>query len=202
MTVAAVVLAAGRSQRMGGANKLLADWNGRPLIAHVVAAVLASAARPVLVVTGYEFERIEAALGGLDVRFIRNLDHAQGLSASLKAGLGALKDEPVDGVLVCLGDMPKVSPATIARLLAEFAVSGDTAICAPAADGRRGNPVLWPADLLTALRDLSGDAGGRDLLTRHAGRLRTVAAPPDEIFIDVDTPEMLEDLRAGRAVRD
>ena len=195
MTVAAVVLAAGSSRRMGGANKLLADWNGRPLVAHAVAAVAASAAKPVLVVTGHEAARIEAALAGLDVRFVHNPDFAQGLSASLKAGLGALAAEFVDGALICLGDMPKVSTATLNRLIETFEAGGKKAICAPAADGQRGNPVLWPVDLFAALMAVSGDVGGRALLARHAERVQPVAADPGEIFTDVDTPAMLTGLR-------
>ncbi len=195
MTVAAVVLAAGSSRRMGGANKLLADWNGRPLVAHAVAAAFDSVARPVVVVTGHEAERVEAALAGFDVRFVRNPDFAEGLSASLKAGLGAVGTECVDGALICLGDMPKVSPATLNRLIETFEAGGKKAICAPAADGRRGNPVLWPVDLFAALMVVSGDVGGRDLLACHAERVQPVAADPGEIFTDVDTPAMLTGLR-------
>ena len=84
--VAAIVLAAGRSTRMGGPNKLLADLGGRPMVRIVVEQVLASRARPVIVITGHQRDRVEAALSGLAVTFVDNPNFADGLSTSLEAG--------------------------------------------------------------------------------------------------------------------
>lgn len=197
MIVAAVVLAAGQSRRMGGENKLLAPLGGAPLVRRAVAAARASRARPVVVVTGHEADRVEAALAGLGVRTIRNPDYALGLSASLRVGLAALEKDGVSGALICLGDMPRVTAATLDRLIDAFEAGGGRAVCAPTADGRRGNPVLWPADLFAAMKELAGDAGARELIARHADRLRTVPADAAEIFNDVDTPEALAAARAG-----
>ena len=113
--IAGVVLAAGRSSRMGGPNKLLEQIAGRPLVRIVVDAVLASRARPVIVVTGHQRERVEAALAGLPVRFVHNPHFADGLGTSLKAGIAALP-AGADGAIVCLGDMPQVDAALIDRL--------------------------------------------------------------------------------------
>src|SRR5262249_22248058 len=91
--IAAVVLAAGRSTRMGGPNKLLAEIRGRPLVRITVETALASRADPVIVVTGHERDRVEQALAGLDVRLVHNPDYADGLSTSLKAGIAAVPPE-------------------------------------------------------------------------------------------------------------
>jgi molybdenum cofactor cytidylyltransferase len=192
--VGALVLAAGLSRRMNGANKLLAELGGRPVVAHAVDAVLASPARPVLVVTGHEAERVRAALAGRAVAFAHNPEPGAGLSASLRAGLAALGDE-VDAALVCLADMPCVRAETVAALIAAFGASGRRAICAPSFEGRRGNPVLWPARFFPALAALAGDAGARALLDAHAGQVCYVPVADAGVTLDVDTPEALAALR-------
>ncbi|HEY0836513.1 MAG TPA: molybdopterin-binding/glycosyltransferase family 2 protein, partial [Azospirillum sp.] len=117
--IAALVLAAGRSTRMGGPNKLLADLDGRALVARTVDAALASRARPVIVVTGHQRDEVTAALAGRPVQFVHNPDFAEGLSTSLRAGLAAVPAD-ADGALVCLGDMPEVSGVVIDRLIAAY----------------------------------------------------------------------------------
>src|SRR5262249_36957043 len=117
--IAAIVLAAGRSSRMGPANKLLTEIDGVPMAARAVDAALASPARPVVVVLGQEAERLRAALAGRDVVFVHNPDYAAGMSGSLKRGLAALEPD-VDGAVVCLADMPRVSAGTLQRLIAAF----------------------------------------------------------------------------------
>lgn len=197
--VGALVLAAGLSRRMNGANKLLAELGGRAVVACAVDAVLASRARPVVVVTGHEAERVRAALAGRDVRFAHNAAFGAGLSTSLRAGLAALGGE-LDAALVCLADMPRVRAAHVDALIAAFEASGGRAIAAPRFEGRRGNPVLWPARFLPALAALPGDAGARALLDAHAGEVCYVPVADAGVVLDVDTPEALAALRAeGRA---
>jgi len=199
MTVAALILAAGRSSRMGNANKLLADLHGAPMVARVADAALASRARPVIAVTGHEAGKVEAALAGFAIEVVHNPDHARGMSTSLRAGIAALEAKEVAGALVLLGDMPRVTAATIDKLIAAFERSGGRAVCVPEADRRRGNPVLWPKDVFAEMAGLSGDKGARDLLTRHADRIARVPAPGSEIFADVDTPDDLAELRERRS---
>ncbi|MBM3566970.1 MAG: nucleotidyltransferase family protein [Alphaproteobacteria bacterium] len=165
------------------------------MIARTVGAITASRAAPVVVVTGHEAEKVEAALAGLGAAVVRNPDFARGLSSSLRAGLKALDGKNVSGALVCLGDMPNVTAATLDALIAVFESGGEKDICAPVAEGRRGNPVLWPADLFGEMTMLSGDQGAKDLIARHQARLKTIPAPAAEIFTDVDTPEALAALR-------
>ena len=193
--IAAVVLAAGRSTRMGGANKLLAEVGGETLIARVVKAAAASRAEPVIVVTGHEAETVRAALAGEDVTFADNPDYAEGLSSSLRAGLAALPGD-VDGALICLGDMPHVDAALIDRLIAAFDPAGGCEICVPMHRGKRGNPVLWGRRFFAQMAAIEGDRGARDLIGRHAGVMREIEAG-EGCLIDVDTPDGLDALGDG-----
>jgi molybdenum cofactor cytidylyltransferase len=195
--VGAVVLAAGLSRRMGGANKLLLELGGVPLVARAADAALASRARPVVVVTGHEAARVRAALAGRAVAFAHNPDHAAGLSASLRVGLAALGAE-VDGAVVCLADMPWVRGAHIDALLDAFAASGSRAICVPSYEGQRGNPVLWPARCFGEIAALTGDQGARSLLERHAALVRDVPVADVGVSLDVDTPGQLEERMRSR----
>ena len=198
--ITAIVLAAGRSTRMGAANKLLADVGGRPMVRHVVEAALASAAEPVLVVTGHQEAEVRAALAGLEVTFVRNLDYTKGLSSSVKAGIGAVP-EAAGGGLVLLGDMPQITAAHLGHLIAAFGEDRGNSIIVPTHAGKRGNPVLWPRAYFAEMLQLEGDAGARRLLAAHASRVREVDVGTDAIFADVDTPEALAELRGGQTPR-
>ena len=176
--IAAVVLAAGRSTRMGAINKLIAEIGGKPLVRIAAEQALASRARPVIVVTGHERERVEAALAGLPVRFVHNPDYADGLGTSLKAGIAAVPAD-ADGAIVCLGDMPQVDAALIDKLIAAFDPERGALVVVPSIDGQRGNPVVWSRrffhDLMAIARrhrrpppDRQLCRGGR----RSAGRRR------------------------------
>ena len=188
--MAAIVLAAGRSTRMGEANKLLADIGGTAMVRRVVEAVLASRARPVLMVTGHQAADVAAAIAGLDVTPVANPDYATGLSSSLRAGVRSLPED-CDGVLFVLGDMPRISPEHLDRLIAAFGAEEGAAVIVPVRAGRRGNPVLWPAMYFEELLQLEGDAGARRLFAAHAGAVREIDLGTDAIFVDVDTPEAL-----------
>jgi molybdenum cofactor cytidylyltransferase len=190
--VAVVVLAAGRSRRMAPLNKLLvADNQGTPMVARVVDNVLASHARPVIVVTGHERDRVEEALAGRPVHFAHADDYAEGLSASLKAGMAALPPE-AEGVLVCLGDMPLVSGAMLDRLIAAFDPEEGRAIVMPTFRGKQGNPMLWSREFLTEIMTISGDVGARHLIGKHADRLVEVEMADDAVLRDFDTTDALK----------
>ena len=194
MNIAAIVLAAGRSTRMGAANKLLAEVDGKPMVRRVVEAALASRARPVLVVTGHGESEVRAALAGLDVAFAANPHYTTGLSSSLKAGISAASGT-ADGALILLGDMPRIESGQIDRLIEAFVEAEGDAIVVPTHQGRRGNPVLWPSAHFAEMLQLEGDAGAKRLMAVHARDVREVDLDTDAIFIDVDTPEALARLR-------
>jgi molybdenum cofactor cytidylyltransferase len=174
---------------MGEANKLLAAVDGAPMIARCVDAVLASSARPVVVVNGHEAARVRGALAGRDLVFAHNPEPGAGLSASLRTGIAAL-DEKVEGALICLGDMPWVRPEHLEALIAAFVATGGS-ICAPTFGRTRGNPVLWPARHFAEIAALAGDRGARALLDAHAGEVCYVPVADAGVTLDVDTPEAL-----------
>jgi molybdenum cofactor cytidylyltransferase len=186
IAVATIVLAAGRSLRMAPRNKLLEAIGGRSVISRVADAASASGAKPVIVVTGFDAERIEAALSGLDVTIVHNADFEAGLSTSLRAGLTALPAN-IDGALVLLGDMPFVEASDLAALIAAFATKKRDSICVPVRHGERGNPVLWGAAYFPEMMCLGGDTGAKRLLEVHREHVTEVEAASDGIFADLDT---------------
>jgi molybdenum cofactor cytidylyltransferase len=197
--IAALVLAAGRSSRMGR-NKLLIETPTGMLVQRAVDTVLASKARPVIVVTGNDADAVEAALIGRAVSFVRNPDFAAGLATSLARGLYALP-ENTDGAVICLGDMPDVVPSLIDRLIAAYNPVEGRAIIVPVRSGRRGNPVLWGRRFFDDLRGLAGDTGGKQILARHDDWIAEITAADDGVLTDIDTPEALAHWRLISAYR-
>jgi molybdenum cofactor cytidylyltransferase len=193
--IAAVMLAAGRSTRMGGPNKLLAEIGGRPLVRIAVEQALASRAKPVIVVTGHERERVEAALKGLPVQFVHNPDFAVGLGGSVRTGIAAVP-AAADGAIVCLGDMPQVDAALIDRLIAGFAPEQGALAVVPTIDGQRGNPVLWSRRFFPDLMAIEGDVGARNLINRYGEAVVEVPVTGKGALVDVDTPEALRGVKA------
>jgi molybdenum cofactor cytidylyltransferase len=192
--VAAIILAAGRSTRMGGPNKLLAELGGKPLVRAVTEQALASKVRGVIVVTGHQAEQVEKALQGLNVKFVRNPDFADGLSSSVKAGIAAIPAE-ADGAVICLGDMPLISAQLIDRLIDTFAPDRGSLIAVPVSDGRRGNPVLWSRRFFSELLALDGDIGARRLIDKHSQAVAEIPVEGHGAFLDIDTPQALEAAR-------
>ena len=191
--VAGIVLAAGRSTRMGEANKLLQSVRGKPMLRHAVEAQLASRARPIIVVTGHQPEAVAAMLAGLDVSLVHNPDFASGLASSVRAGLAALP-ETAAGVIVSLGDMPNVTGGVIDRLAQVFADSGEALAVVPTLLGQRGNPVLLARALFAEIAKLDGDQGARRLLDAAGDAIVEVPLDDPAIALDIDTPEALAEL--------
>jgi molybdenum cofactor cytidylyltransferase len=199
--IGALLLAAGQSRRMGGPNKLLAEilgsspGTGVPMVARVAQRLLASRARPIVAVLGNRADEIDAALGRLPVERVRNPDFADGLSTSLKRGLAALPED-LDGVVVCLGDMPLISGRHIDRLIAAFNPLEGRAIVVPTRHGKRGNPVLWAKRFFPEMTQVAGDVGARHLIGEHAELVAEVEMDDDAILVDIDTPEALAAFQA------
>ncbi|MGA3400351.1 MAG: molybdopterin-binding/glycosyltransferase family 2 protein [Acetobacteraceae bacterium] len=193
-TIAAVVLGAGRSRRMAPHNKLLvADKTGKTMIARVVDNVLSSNARPILVVLGHQAEQVEHALGGRPVRYVHAVDYAEGLSASLKAGIAAVPPDCA-AALVCLGDMPLVTGRMIDRLLAAYDPDEGRLIVLPVFRGKQGNPMLWDRRFFPEILAISGDSGARFLVGKHMEAVAEVEMADDAVLRDFDTTESLASL--------
>ncbi|CEJ13666.1 Molybdenum cofactor cytidylyltransferase [bacterium YEK0313] len=188
--IAALVLAAGRSTRMGGPNKLLATLEGTPLVRHAVRAAAGARLAEIVVVTGHQSDAVKAALDDLGVRFVHNPDFAQGLSTSLKAGLAAIGPD-IDAVVVMLGDMPRVGADLVRKLADAYSPADGHHVVVPTAAGRRGNPVLWGRRFFAELAKVSGDQGGRAVLAAHPEAVVEVDVGSDSVHLDVDTREAL-----------
>lgn len=192
--IAAVVLAAGRSRRMAPHNKLLVvDKTGKTMIARVVDNVLSSHARPVLVVLGHQADQIEQALAGKPVLFVHAPDYAEGLSASLKAGIAAVPQECA-AAIVCLGDMPLVTGRMVDRLLGAYDTEEGRLIVQPTYRGKQGNPMLWDKRFFPDILKISGDSGARFLTGQHAESVVEVEMGDDAVLRDFDTTDALETL--------
>ena len=188
--IAAIILAAGQSRRMGSVNKLLAEVGGKAMLRRVAEAVLASKAGPVIVVTGHEPEAVAGALAGLDLQLVHNPDYAAGLSTSLQRGLGAAPAES-DGAVVCLGDMPRLTAGAIDRLIAAFNPLEGRAICVPTWQGKRGNPLLFARRYFAEIQAISGDVGARHLIGEYPEAVAEVPMADDAVLQDIDTPDAL-----------
>lgn len=184
-----LILAAGRSSRMGGPNKLLAEFDGTPLVRQLAERASASAADGVTVVTGHQADRIEEAVVGLRIRTTRNKDFASGLSTSLKAGVAALPPD-VDGALVVLGDMPGITRADLNRLIAAFRAQGGRSVVRATHNGKRGNPVILPRALFGAVAALQGDTGARHIVEAGGADIVDIELGATA-SMDVDTPEAM-----------
>ncbi|GGD99329.1 4-diphosphocytidyl-2C-methyl-D-erythritol kinase [Polymorphobacter glacialis] len=187
--VGAIILAAGRSSRMGNDHKLLADWRGKPLVAHVADAIADAGLPPPVIVLGARADEVRAALGNRPAIYTVAADYAEGLSRSLRTGLAAVP-ATWSAALICLGDMPRVE-ASLLRALA--AAPGDVAL--PVWNTRRGNPVRWSRRHFARLTALEGDIGGKAVLA-DAIDLTEVPAPSDAALDDIDTPAALAALQA------
>ncbi len=186
--IAAVVLAAGLSRRMG-VNKLTLSLDGKPVIRHALDSIAASRLAGTTIVLGHEAGAVQAALAGVAAHFVVNEDFAGGLSTSLKAGLAALAPD-MDGAMIFLGDMPDIAPDLIDRMIAAFNPDAGRAIVVPKRDGRRGHPVLWGRQFFAAIsRKAQGDSGAKNLLEQQAAFIAEVQADSDGVLRDLDTPD-------------
>ena len=189
---ACMILAAGRSQRMGNANKLLAPINGKPMLQHVVDLATSGGFSQVILVSGHDAKQVTDALSLGAVRPVHNPDYASGMASSLQAGIGAL-DENAGDCLVLLGDMPFIKASTIQALM-DTARDNINRIIVPVMDGRRGNPVILPRCVFASLGALTGDAGARQIMRELGDEVIEVAVDDPAIFADIDTLDALKAL--------
>ncbi len=191
--VAVIVLAAGRSSRMGQ-HKLMLPLGGRPLVSYVVDAACGSSADAVIVVVGHNAGDVAVALAGMRCHIAANESFADGMATSLRTGIAAVSPN-VAGALILLADQPLVTSAMVNLMLA--AANADShAIHVAAYNGKRGNPVYLPRALFGELLTVSGDEGGRSVVARHPDLVHLVPMPFEEAALDVDTPDEFERLIA------
>jgi molybdenum cofactor cytidylyltransferase len=201
-STAAIILAAGSSSRMGnGRHKLLLPLDDRPVLAHVIEATLASQAHPIVIVLGHQARQVRSQLAGYvehpAITLIENPDYLQGMSTSMRVALEVLMsnnyqkqntEQEVDSALIMLGDQPLITSQIIDALIDTWHKTGER-IVAPLYAGKRGNPTLFATSLFAELQQVSGDEGGRSVLTRHKEELETVELGNETASYDVDTWE-------------
>ena len=190
---AGIILAAGMSSRFNGL-KALATIGDQTILSMVVNAALTSALDRIVLVLGHESDTIIETLG-FDLRHqklqtIVNPDYKEGMSASLKFGLNAVKDR-YPSIMVMLGDQPLVGTRTIDRILEAFRTSPKP-ICQAVSQGRQGHPVCFSESLFGALLEISGDQGARQVIKSHAEQIHFMEVPESTTFEDIDNRKDLE----------
>jgi len=206
-STAAIILAAGSSSRMGGGrHKLLLPLDGRPVLAHVIEATLASLARPIVIVVGHNAAQVRQQLAPyappLDCIIVENPEYLHGMSTSMHIGLqeimayGYMKnvqEKSIDSAIILLGDQPLITPQVIDALIERRHETGKR-IVMPLYAGKRGNPALFAADLFPELLAVTGDEGGRSVLERHKQEVATIELGNIDTNYDVDTWEAYQEV--------
>lgn len=192
--IAALVLAAGQSRRMGDKNKLTLPIKGKAMVCHPVNAASKAGIESILVVTGHQEDEIRDSINNPTVSFVPNSSYAEGLSTSLIAGICHLPDD-VTHALVLLGDMPEITSAMVTQMLDIARKSDPATIVMATHGGKRGNPVLWPRIYFEALENISGDTGARHIIGQNIEHVVEVELG-SAASLDIDTPEAFEAFRA------
>lgn len=187
-----IILAAGRSLRMGK-NKLLLDFHNKPILQHVIDTALQSSLSPLVLVLGANSDTIRLQINTGNGLVVENSDFACGYGSSLQVGLNAL-DRPCTGAMFILGDQPLVTTETIEKLIAAFQKEPERWV-APSWNGQRGNPVITPASWFDRIFALTGDTGPREHLKDPAAKLKLVDVDDRGVVFDIDSPEDYEHLQ-------
>ena len=194
--VAAVVLAAGESRRMGR-NKLLLPWGSTTVLGQTMINARSAGYQAVIAVTGHESDIVAEEIGTVgSIQIVHNRDYAKGMLTSVQAAVRALPNA-LEAALVILGDQPMVGPHILEQLLAAYA-AGPQGLVAPVYRGRRGNPVLIDRRYFAELLALPPDGAPRLLLERHADDLRLLEVTDEAILHDLDRPEDYDRWRPGK----
>ncbi len=193
--VAVLLLAAGSATRMRGADKLLEDVAGEPLICLQATRARRTGA-PVIVTLPPQPDARGAALAEMPVARVEVPDAGEGMAASIRTGIAAIPPGS-EGVMIVPADMPEIDAEDMAAMLEDW--QPGEILRGAAADGTPGHPVIFPVDLFEELTQLSGDTGAREVLVRHRARLRLHPLPDRHALTDLDTPE---DWAAWREAQD
>ena len=185
MRIAALILAAGASRRMGRP-KPLVEFQGETFLDRLI-SLLEPHCDPVLVVVGESAEAVASGIRRASaVCFVRNPEPERGQLSSLQCGLKEVPEDR-DGVIFTPVDYPAVKPATVAALVEAFR-AGDASVVAPSCAGRHGHPVVIHRSLIGELLDLPAEATARDVLRRYAVSTRYVEVADEGILRDIDDP--------------
>ena len=182
--VSAILLAAGKSRRMGKLKQLM-PFGQSTIVEQAIDNLLSSAVNEVIVVVGYRAEEVIKTVAAKPVKLVTNLDYEQGMSTSIIAGLN-LVDSQAQAVMLAFGDQPLIDSQTINQLIEEF-YNHDKGIASPTYQGRRGHPIIFAMKYKEKLLELKGDIGGRQIIKDHPEDILEVAVNCEGICIDIDT---------------
>ena len=189
--IAAIILGAGRSSRMGGPNKLLAQLEGKALIRHAAEAAIGTDLSQTVLVTGHSAQEVGQAVEDLDLTLVHNPDFADGMAGSIRKGMLALQPD-IDAVIILLGDMPRIDTGVLRKLVTAYVQNDTSLVITATAEGKRGNPVLWDRRFFDDLKSLSGDVGARHIIAENPGFVFEVEIGA-AARLDLDTPQALRE---------
>ena len=185
--ISLVILAAGKSTRMKE-NKLLLRINGETLVEHVVKTAKRSSVDEVIVVLGYEAEKIKEQLAKLDCKLVVNEDYAEGQSSSVKAGLSAVSRD-AKGVVILPADVALIDPQPIKRVVEEYRKSRNKIVIA-SYQQQSGHPILIDRTLFPEVAGIDENSFGlKAVINRHRTEIKYVEAGTENVLIDIDTRE-------------
>ncbi len=197
--ISAIVMAAGEGKRMGQPKQLL-EWRGKILLQHVLDTLLTSQVEETILVLGHAADRILEKISPGKTKIVINPDYKEGMSTSLRRGLGAL-GERAEGFFVILGDQPGIGPEVLNRMIQNFqATYPKKNIFFPTYRGFRGNPVLLSTRYLEEARKVRGDGGCRQILAEHPEDSLAVEVDTKAILQDIDTPEDYRELPGAQSL--
>ncbi len=187
--VSAILLAAGKSERMGQ-NKLLLPFGGRTVIQRTLDSLLASRAGEVIVVLGNKAQEINASIGNRRALSVLNPNFAKGMSTSLVTGLGMVNQQ-ARFIIIALGDQPLITTKVYNQLI-ETALNSEKGIILPVCKGERGNPIIISTKYRAELLAQTGDIGGRELLKIHPEDVLEVPVDCEGVVVNINTKEEYE----------
>ena len=188
--ISAIILAAGESRRMGVQNKLLLQIDSEVLIRKFVKSVSNSLVDAVLVVVGFEAEKIKAVLHDQSVKFVENPSYEEGMTTSIQSGVKASSNEST-GLMICLADMPFAETSDLNLLIQAFndyQSTESSLIIVPVFQGKRGNPVLFSEEFRDKILTHKGE-GCREIVRQFPHYVKEVSMENDNLLRDIDTPE-------------
>jgi len=189
VTICAIVLAAGSSRRMGAINKLLVKVDGETMVKRSVKPIVEAKLESVVVVTGFESQKIQSCLNEYDLRFVFNEHFMEGMGTSLAVGVESISAIEPDGLLISLGDLPYLRKESVLAVIERFCNLGGEKITIPVHKGSPGHPIVFPFRYAEELIALKGDQGARHLIRRDEDSVAIVELEDIGIVRDVDSPD-------------
>jgi molybdenum cofactor cytidylyltransferase len=198
-TIAAIVLAAGSSQRMGEHNKLHLPIDGVALLRRSLQTLLAANVDEVVVVLGHEQESTRALIDDLPLQIVYNQAHSTGQMTSVHCGLAALENNH-DGVIIALGDQPALTVADINYLIDAYRQRSGGEVVVPTFDGQRGNPIIISESCRTDILAGTRNLGCRKFIEKNPELVCKVEMPGPGVLIDLDTPQEYKNYRKSQSL--